>query len=109
MQKSNLQIVGNKAVLNIRERMCETAEELLESNKFRIVIEHCLRQLEKNNSPFLGIFENNKVTGEGVTNLIKTLLHLEKYERKVIPHIYSESAVYLQNHQLLYVQLEEQV
>jgi hypothetical protein len=35
MQKSTLRIVGNKAVLNIRERMCETAEELLASDKFR--------------------------------------------------------------------------
>jgi hypothetical protein len=95
MQKSNLRIVGNKAVLNIRERMCETADELLQSNKFRIVLEHCLRQLEKNNSPLLGVFENNIITDEGVDNLIKTLVLLEKYESRVIPHIYTESAVLL--------------
>ena len=101
MQKSNLRIVGNKAVLNIRERMCETAEELLESNKFRIVLEHCLRQLEKSNSPLLGIFENTKVTDEGVHNLIRTLILLEKYEQKVIPHIFGESSAYLRNSHLL--------
>lgn len=102
MQKSNLRIVGNKAVLNIRERMCETADELLESNKFRIILEHCLRQLEKNNSPLLGIFENSKETDEGVSNLIKTLVLLEKYESKVIPHIFGDSSVFLKNKQILY-------
>jgi hypothetical protein len=101
MQKSNLRIVGNKAVLNIRERMCETAEEMLESSKFRIVLEHCLRQLEKNNSPLLGVFENNIITDEGVNNLIKTLILLEKYESRVIPHIYTESAALLRNSQVL--------
>lgn len=101
MQKSSLKIVGNKAVLYIRERMCETAEELMESNKFRIVLEHCLRQLEKRNSPLLGIFENNQVTDEGVSNLIRTLILLEKYESKIVPHIFNESSVFLRNKLLL--------
>jgi energy-coupling factor transporter ATP-binding protein EcfA2 len=101
MQKNNLRIVGNKAVLNIRERMCETADELLQSDKFRIVLEHCLRQLEKNNSPLLGVFENNIITDQGVNNLIKTLVLLEKYESRVIPHIYNESATLLDNKHIL--------
>lgn len=100
MQKSNLKIVGNKAVLNIRERMCETAEELLESNKFRIVLEHCLRQLEKINSPLLDIFGKNPVNDEVVSNLIKTLVLLEKYETGVVPHVYSDASLFLENKQL---------
>ena len=35
MQKSTLSIIGNKVVLDIRERMCETPEEMLASEKFR--------------------------------------------------------------------------
>jgi hypothetical protein len=101
MQKSILRIVGNKAVLYIRERMCETAEELMESSKFRIVLEHFLRQLEKRNSPLLGIFENDQVTDESVYNLIRTLILLEKYESKIVPHIFNESSVFLRNKLLL--------
>ena len=52
MQRSTLNIIGNKAVLNIRERMCETAEELLASDKFRLVLDHCLNNLRSKNSPF---------------------------------------------------------
>ena len=101
MPKSSLKIVGKKAVLYIRSRMCETAEELLESNKFRIVLEHCLRQLEKNNSPLIGFFSEGEVTDEGVKNLIRTLVLLEKYEIQLIPHIFPQSTAFLSNTRLL--------
>jgi len=87
MQKNELKIVGNKAVLYIRERMCETAEEMLKSDMFRMVLEHCINQLESRNSPLIGIFENKRITQAGVTNLINTLVLLEKYENHVVPHI----------------------
>jgi hypothetical protein len=101
MQKSGLKIVENKVILNIRERMCETAEEMLESDMFRIVLEHCLAQLESKNSPLIGIFENSRVTQSGVTNLIRTLVLLEKYESHVVPHIYNGSLTFIQNLKLL--------
>ena len=56
MQKSTLRIIGNKVVLNIRERMCETAEEMLASDKFRSVLDHCLDNLKSKNSPLLEYF-----------------------------------------------------
>jgi hypothetical protein len=101
MQKNELKIVENKAVLYIRERMCETAEEMLESDMFRLVLEHCIDQLELRNSPLIGIFENGIVSQAGITNLIKTLILLEKYENHVVPHIFSESIPYIQNKQIL--------
>ncbi|MBA4321970.1 MAG: phosphoenolpyruvate carboxykinase [Odoribacter sp.] len=100
MQKNELKIVENKAVLYIRERMCETAEEMLKSDMFRIVLELCIAQLESRNSPLIGIFENSRVTRSGVTNLIQTLLLLEKYENHVVPHIFSESVTFLQDKQI---------
>jgi hypothetical protein len=101
MQKNELKIVGNKAVLYIRERMCETAEEMLESKMFRMVLEHCVEQLELRNSPLIGIFENGRVTRDGITDLIKTLVFLEKYESEVVPHIFEGSKPFIQNKQHL--------
>jgi hypothetical protein len=101
MQKNELKIVGNKSVLYIRERMCETAEEMLESDMFRMVLEHCVEQLEQINSPLIGIFENGRVTRSATTNLIKTLIFLEKYESNVVPHIFEGSISFIQNKQLL--------
>ncbi len=96
-----MKIVENKAVLYIRERMCETAEEMLESDMFRMVLEHSLSKLESRNSPLIGIFENSKITKSGVTNLIKTLVLLEKYESHVVPHIFDGSIQFLQNKLIL--------
>ncbi len=101
MEKNVLRIEGNKAILYIRERMCEMPEELLRTNKFRTILELCLRQLEKNDSPLLEIFEGSRVTEEAIVNLIKTLINLEKYKYDVIKHISPESSVFLRDRQLL--------
>ena len=100
MQKNTLRIVGNKAVLNIHERMCETAEELLASDKFRAVIDHSINHLKIRNSPLLGIFDGN--TDEAaIDDLVKTLSLLIKYESNIVPHIFDRSATFLRNLQLL--------
>jgi len=101
MHKSGLKIVENKVIMHIRERMCEIPEEMLESDMFRTVLEYCIEQLEQKNSPMIGIFENSRVTQNGVTNLIKTLVLLEKYECNVVPHIFAGSIPFIQNLQLL--------
>jgi hypothetical protein len=97
MQRSTLRIIGNKAVLNIRERMCETQEELLASDKFRAVLDHCLENLKSKHSPLLGIFVNSEVEKSSVDNLVKTLTLLVKYESNVVPHIFEESKVFLKD------------
>ncbi len=95
MQKSTLSIIGNKVVLNIRERMCETAEELLASDKFRLVLDHCLNNLKAKNSPLLEFFGGCTADEDCVSDLVKTLSMLVKYEAKVVPHIFEKSQKFL--------------
>ena len=97
MQKSTLRIIGNKAVLNIRERMCETAEELLASDKFRMVLDRCIENLKTKNSPILEIFGGRNVDEDSVDDLLKTLTLLVKYENNVVPHIFEKSATFLRD------------
>jgi hypothetical protein len=97
MQKSTLRIIGNKVVLNLRERMCETAEELFASDKVRSVLDHCIENLRDKNSPLLEIFGKSKVDQEAVNDLLKTLSLLVKYEPKVIPHIFEKSRTFLKD------------
>jgi len=101
MQKSTLRIVENKAVLNIRERMCETPEELFASDKFRIVLDHCINHLKSRNSPLIGIFDNADPDEGAVDDLSKTLSLLVKYEGNVVPHIFDRSACFLRDLPLL--------
>ena len=101
MQKNTLTIIGNKAVLNVRDRMCETPEELLGSGKLRSVLDRCLDQLVSRNSPLLQVFDKGLVTPEGVDELVKTLLLLVKYESQVVPHIQEKATVFLRDKYLL--------
>ena len=97
MQKSTLRIIGNKAVLNIRERMCETPEEMLTSEKFRLVLDHCLENLKSINSPLLCIFSNCENNEDTVDDLVKTLIYLVKYESNLVPHIFEKSGPFLRD------------
>lgn len=97
MQKSTLRIIGNKAVLNIRERMCETAEELLASDKFRSVLDHCLENLKSKNSPLVCIFYKCDINKESVNDLVKTLTFLVKYESNLVPHIFENAKPFLKD------------
>lgn len=97
MQRSTLSIIGNKVVLNIRERMCETAEEMLASDKFRQVLDHCLNNLRSKNSPLLEFFGGCTADEDCVNDLVKTLSLLVKYESNVVPHIFDKSKIFLKD------------
>jgi len=101
MQKSTLRIIGNKVVLNNRERMCETAEEMLASEKFRIVLDHCLSNLRTKKSPLMDIFPGGNSDESAVNDLVKTLTLLFKYESSVVPHIFDRSSGFLTDLPLL--------
>lgn len=101
MQKSTLRIIGNKVVLNNRERMCETAEDLLSSKKFRIILDHFIGSLRNKKSPLMDIFKEEISDEKAVNDLVKTLTLLVKYESSLVPHIFIESEVFLRNLQLL--------
>jgi hypothetical protein len=77
--------------------MCETPEEMLASDKFRLVLDHCVENLRAKNSPLIEIFEKGVVNKESVNDLLKTLTLLVKYEANVVPHIFEKSAAYLKD------------
>jgi hypothetical protein len=81
--------------------MCETADELMGSGKFRTIVERSLSQLASRNSPLLQVFEDGKVDEDSIGELIKTLSLLVKYESEVVPHIFPRSTVYLREKFLL--------
>ena len=101
MQKSTLRIIGNKVVLNNRERMCETPEELLESEKFRKILNHMISSLRSRNSPLMDIFTDGNSDKAAVDELVQTLTLLVKYESKLVPHIFERSSGFLKDLDLL--------
>ena len=49
--------VGHQVILRIRNRVCETADELFASELFREVLRHFVKELLRKDSPLLSIFE----------------------------------------------------
>ncbi|MGB9641397.1 MAG: hypothetical protein ACPL4H_10835, partial [Anaerolineales bacterium] len=49
--------VGHQVILRIRNRVCETADELFASDLFREVLRHYVKDLLRKDSPLLSIFE----------------------------------------------------
>lgn len=101
MQKSTLRLTGRKAILSVRERMCETPDELLSSRKFRMVLDHFIANLLKRSSPLLGIFSETDINERSVDELVRTLILLVKNENRIVPHIFEGSEKYLHNLPLL--------
>lgn len=101
MHKSTLKVAGNKVILNNRERMCETSEELLSGEKFRTILDLFLKHLQTRNSPLLNIFPEGSVVSSNVDELVKTFILLVKYESSVVPHINEKSAFFFSDHLLL--------
>jgi energy-coupling factor transporter ATP-binding protein EcfA2 len=101
MQRSTLRIIGNKVVLNNRERMCETDEELLESEKFRTVLNHFIDSLRAKNSPMMDIFADGISDEPAVDDLVRTVVLLVKYESKLVPHIFEKASGFLRDLELL--------
>jgi len=77
--------------------MCETPEELLASEKFRTVLDHCLNNLKAKESPLLEIFSGSIVDKQGTDDLVETLSLLVKYESKIVAHIFDGSSSFLKN------------
>jgi hypothetical protein len=77
--------------------MCETPEELLDSEKLHQVLNHCIRNLQSKNSPLLEIFDGRAVDSESISDLVNTLKYLVKYENSLVEHVDKRSVTFIRN------------
>ncbi|MBN1465156.1 phosphoenolpyruvate carboxykinase [candidate division KSB1 bacterium] len=73
-------VVDNKVIIRLRDRVCETPEELIGSELFRQVLTRFVKSLEAKGSPFCRLFDKNDaaIDAEDIQSLIDTFLVLEK-------------------------------
>ncbi|MBN1472179.1 MAG: hypothetical protein JW925_10395, partial [Syntrophaceae bacterium] len=62
-------IIGNKIIIRTGGRLCETSDELLESDLFLTVLTECIRELESRNSLLLNIFGKTTVDKHTIQKL----------------------------------------
>ncbi|KAB2954643.1 phosphoenolpyruvate carboxykinase [Heliorestis acidaminivorans] len=100
MIKSKL--YNGKAVIRIKSGLCETTEDVLSSQFFREVVTSCIKELEKNKSPLLGIFnDRHNISKKDIDLLIRSLRHLCKMPPKAVAAVVEGSDVFFQEPNLL--------
>ncbi len=70
--------IRNKVIIRLRDRVCESPDELLGSGLFREMLTRFVRDLERKNSPLLALFSSAPVGEEEIDRLIFVFVHLEK-------------------------------
>ncbi|MFZ5801594.1 MAG: phosphoenolpyruvate carboxykinase [Candidatus Omnitrophota bacterium] len=84
---SSFQIFENKVILRIKTRICETADELLESELFRVVLDHAVRRLVARRSVLLRVFDTFEPGDQDLRALIETLRFLAKMPGSLVPNV----------------------
>ena len=100
--KKSYRIYDGKVIIRIRDRICDTPEELVQSGLFRDVITKYIAQLQKQRSRLLNIFpDKNNITKEEIDSLINTLGFLTKLSADKVSRLLEGSSKFLTNGPLL--------
>ncbi len=77
-EDKTFRVLGNKVIINLRGRLCETPEELLHSTLFRHLLSIAVEKLAEKQSPLLDIFGNRKPDKKDLDSLSELLSLLSK-------------------------------
>jgi len=102
MNIKSFEIVGKKVVIRIRNRVCETSEELLSSDIFKEFLKLSIQQLSKRNSLMLNIFGKKDIAEHDLDVLINTFQFLTKMPGHLVPNVVKGAEVFLKDLNLLH-------
>jgi len=71
-------ISEKKVIITINKRLCETSEELIDSELFIEILNRCIKNLSRRNSDLINIFGSKTIDKSQVTLLLNTLKYLLK-------------------------------
>ena len=95
-------VINKKVFIRIRDRACQTPEELLESDLFREIVKRGLEKLSRRHSILLRIFNDQPVNEKTLSTLLQTLQALAKNHVTQIPQLVPGSESFLKDTHLFY-------
>lgn len=100
--------VDNKVIIRLRDRVCETPEELLASKLFHEVVNRFVHDLKRKNSPLLQLFNkpNTDIQDTDVQTLIEVFQLLGKMTLEAVPKLIDNADSFSRNPSLLYIFVE---
>lgn len=95
--------VNKKVILRIRDRICETSEELLESDLFVAVLSRYVGELKRRQSTLLGIFGKpvSQIGDKDINTLVKILQILGKMPLDTVPKLLENGKQFADKPELL--------
>ncbi|HSV43081.1 MAG TPA: hypothetical protein VLJ10_00875, partial [Candidatus Bathyarchaeia archaeon] len=93
--------INRKIIIKIKDRICETPDELLSSPMFKTLLKNSIKQLETKGSPLLELFGSEKMSVEMLNDFIEMLKFLTKIEGRLVPNVLPGARVFLKNKHLL--------
>lgn len=90
-------MMDNKIILRIQNRVCESETEIFESELFKGIITAGLTKLAKRRSILLDVFGKKEIGPQEVTLFIDTLKFLVKMPANLVPNVVAGADVLLKN------------
>lgn len=101
MQNGSYRILKDKVIIRIKDRLCETPTEMLQSKLFLQVLTHCIRNLSRRNSRLLGIFSDPSHIGtEEMRLLVETFQFLTKLSADHVIQVVKGSEPFFRDREL---------
>ena len=101
MPIGSFEIYENKVIIKLHNRICETGDELLESDLFEEIMGRCIQDLSRRESLLLSIFGKEKITSGDTDTLIKTMQFLTKMPGHLVPNVVKGSQAFFSDPYLL--------
>lgn len=83
----SFQVVGNKIILRIQSRICESDEEIFQSELFQAIVEAAIKKLSLRRSILLNVFGDLPVMPADIKTFIETLRFLLKMPAHLVPNV----------------------
>jgi energy-coupling factor transporter ATP-binding protein EcfA2 len=101
MENRSFQIIGGKVILRIKDRICDTPEELLASRLFFTVFRRVIRELNRKNSRLLKIFATREIRERDERLLVRTFQYLAKLPMSEVVKLVEGSEQFARDKSLL--------
>jgi len=86
-----------KVIITINKRLCETPEELIDSELFIEILNRCIKNLSGRNSTLINVFGSRDISKSQITLLINTLKYLVRLPISTIPGILKDSEIFMKD------------
>ncbi len=103
-EQITFKFVGKKIVVRLKDRVCETSEELIASSLFREVLTRYVKSLEAKCSPLCNLFgsKHTIIDTKDIDILIQTFQVLEKMPLETVPKLVKNSECFAADPNLLF-------